>query len=180
MSPLIYNGVPSSVPSSVSEGSTNPKSLTPRKGDLLIELASSISTNAQIMSIFLYSEGHNVPSFDHDAASTVVTANAPTDVKVAREALLESSMKMFQLASGPREYLPNLAVHVSCPFSPILWQGDPFCLFCRFPGPSPTKHVQIVPISVVSPLVDSFRYLFKGSSHRINHLCLAGGGCRHP
>ncbi|KAF3403574.1 O-methyltransferase bik3 [Penicillium rolfsii] len=91
--------------------SEGPKSLPAGKDDLLSELASSISSNAQIVSKFLQSEGHSAPSFEGDAASTVVPATAPTNVQVAREALLEASMKMFQLASGPREYLPNLAVH---------------------------------------------------------------------
>lgn len=115
MSPLIYNGVPSPV----SEGSADAKSLPAAKNDLLSELASSISSNAQIVSTFLHAEGHTAPSFDRDAASTVIPATASTEVQKAREELLEASMKMFQLASGPREYLPNLAVHVGGPFSPV-------------------------------------------------------------
>lgn len=109
MSPLISNGVSSPVPE-------DPKSLLAGKDDLLSELAGSISSNAQILSTFLRSEGHSAPSFGRDAASTVIPATAPTDVQVAREALLEASMKMFQLASGPKEYLPSLAVHVGFPF----------------------------------------------------------------
>jgi 6-hydroxytryprostatin B O-methyltransferase len=116
MSPLISN----SVPFPVSEDTQDPKSLPAGKDDLLSELASSISSNAQIVSTFLHSEGHSAPSFGRDAASTVVPATAPTDVQVAREALLEASMKMFQLASGPREYLPNLAVHVG--FFPLFFK----------------------------------------------------------
>lgn len=115
MSPLIFNGESSPV----SEGSADPKSVPTQNNDLLNELASSISSNAQIVSTFLHSEGHQAPSFNRDAASTVVPATAPTDVQKAREALLEASMKMFQLASGPREYLPNLAVNVGCVFAPI-------------------------------------------------------------
>jgi 6-hydroxytryprostatin B O-methyltransferase len=111
MSPLISNGVPSPV----LEGTQDPKSLPAGKDDLLSELASSISSNAQIVSTFLQSEGYNAPSFGRDAASTVVPATAPSEVQAAREALLEGSMKMFQLASGPREYLPNLAVQVGFP-----------------------------------------------------------------
>ncbi|CEO58344.1 hypothetical protein PMG11_03074 [Penicillium brasilianum] len=128
MSPLIFNGESSPV----SEGSADPKSLPTQNDDLLNELASSISSNAQIVSTFLHSEGHQAPSFNRDAASTVVPATAPTDVQKAREALLEASMKMFQLASGPREYLPNLAVnyqYLSC----LHWLIH-FGIFSRVPS----------------------------------------------
>lgn len=127
MSPLISNGVPSPV----SEGTKDSKSLPAGNDDLLGELASSISSNAQILSTFLQSEGHSAPSFGRDAASTVVPATAPANVQVAREALLEASMKMFQLASGPKEYLPSLAVQVSFPFSSRFRRVEFLCPFPR-------------------------------------------------
>jgi 6-hydroxytryprostatin B O-methyltransferase len=109
MSPLIHNGLPSPVSQ---EGSEEIKTGRAVKNELLNELASSISTNAQVLSTFLYSEGHPIPSFERDAAPKTVPASAPGEIQAAREALLDASMKMFQLASGPSEYLPNLAVHV--------------------------------------------------------------------
>lgn len=109
MSPLINNGLPSPVSQEGWGGSdTEPAAKT----DLLNELANSISTNAGLISTFLHSESHPIPSFQRDAATTAVPASAPGEIQAAREALLDASMKMFQLASGPSEYLPNLAVHV--------------------------------------------------------------------
>ncbi|KAJ5504021.1 hypothetical protein N7463_006895 [Penicillium fimorum] len=114
MSPLIHNGLPSPVSQ---EGSEEIKAGRAVKNELLNELASSISANAQVLSTFLHSEGHPIPSFERDAAPKAVPASAPGEIHAAREALMDASMKMFQLASGPSEYLPNLAVnyqHLSC------------------------------------------------------------------
>ncbi|KAJ5345345.1 hypothetical protein N7452_003349 [Penicillium brevicompactum] len=128
MSPLITNGLPSPVSQEGSEGDgTEPAAKT----DLLNELASSISSNARLVSTYLHSESHTIPSFDRDAASTAVPASAPGEIKAAREALLDASMRMFQLASGPSEYLPNLAVHyqyLSC----LHWLIH-FGIFARIP-----------------------------------------------
>jgi 6-hydroxytryprostatin B O-methyltransferase len=109
MSPLIHNGLPSPVSQ---EGSEEIKSGLAVKNELLNEIASSISTNARVLSTFFHAEGHPIPSFERDAPPKTVPASAPGEIQVAREALLDASMKMFQLASGPSEYLPNLAVHV--------------------------------------------------------------------
>lgn len=110
MSPLIHsNGLPSPVSQ---QGSGDDETEHVAKDDLLNELAGSILTNAQLVSTYLRSEGHPVPSFGRDSAPKAVPASAPGEVQAAREALLDASMKMFQLASGPSEYLPNLAVHV--------------------------------------------------------------------
>jgi 6-hydroxytryprostatin B O-methyltransferase len=113
MSPLIQNGFPSPV----SQEDSGEIETGPVKNELLTELASSIATNAQVLSTFLQSEGHPMPSFERDAAPKTIPASAPSEIQAAREALLDASMKMFQLASGPSEYLPNLAVHVRRPLS---------------------------------------------------------------
>ncbi|CAG8212627.1 unnamed protein product [Penicillium salamii] len=129
MSPLIHsNGLPSPVSQ---QGSGDDETEHVAKDDLLNELAGSILTNAQLVSTYLRSEGHPVPSFGRDSAPKAVPASAPGEVQAAREALLDASMKMFQLASGPSEYLPNLAVHyqyLSC----LHWLIH-FGIFARVP-----------------------------------------------
>ena len=126
MSPLIHND---GLPSPVSQDGTDNGGTKPVvKDDLLNELAGSISTNAQLLSTYLHSEGHPVPSFERDAAPKAVPASAPGEVQAAREALLDASMKMFQLASGPSEYLPNLAVQVRWP--PIFLRIRPILFGC--------------------------------------------------
>lgn len=85
----------------------------PAQTDPLKDLAEQIATCSTAISTFLRSQGHPHPSFNRDAAPITLPDSAPDEVKAARLALMEASMNMFQLAVGPSEYLPNLAVNVS-------------------------------------------------------------------
>ena len=80
------------------------------------ELGNKVSTNATILTNFLRSNSWAEPSFDRNSPTTTLPATAPENIRVARQSLIEASLKIFQLAIGPSEFLPNLAVGV-CDFS---------------------------------------------------------------
>ena len=75
-------------------------------------LATKIQENASRISAFLRGSDHSLPSFNVDAPTTTLPASAPAEVHAARQALMDAALKAFQLAAGPSEYLPNLAVGV--------------------------------------------------------------------
>lgn len=78
------------------------------------KLSSIISANVSIVREYLHSSSYPEPSFDRESPSTTLPAAAPENIRVARQALIEASLKLQQLATGPSEFLPNLAVGVSC------------------------------------------------------------------
>jgi 6-hydroxytryprostatin B O-methyltransferase len=80
----------------------------------LEDLAKQVTDNSTKISIFLQDSGHRQPSFDRDAPTTFIPAKSPPEIRTARQHLLEASLKIFQLAVGPSEYIPNLALGVRC------------------------------------------------------------------
>ncbi|KAI0099267.1 sterigmatocystin 8-O-methyltransferase [Nemania sp. FL0031] len=83
----------------------------------LEELSFEITRNAVLVSQYLHSEGFPQPSHDADGPSSTIPRDSPQSIRVARQNLIEASLKMFQLALGPTEYLPNLATgfqYLSC------------------------------------------------------------------
>jgi 6-hydroxytryprostatin B O-methyltransferase len=53
------------------------------------------------------------PSLDRSTAAKTLPPNAPDEIQVARQKLIEASYKLNQLALGPSEYLSTLAIGVS-------------------------------------------------------------------
>ena len=88
-----------------------------QKVSSLKELTDQVSANATIISDFLRSNGHPLPSFERDAPINTIPASAPSDIRAARQALMEAALRTFQLAQGPSEYLSNIAVGVGRPSS---------------------------------------------------------------
>ncbi|THC89106.1 hypothetical protein EYZ11_011453 [Aspergillus tanneri] len=79
---------------------------------LLEKLANEILQKSIQISMYLAANDHAQPSFDRDAPITCIPANAPPEIRKARQDLMEGSLKAFQLAMGPSEYIPNLALGV--------------------------------------------------------------------
>lgn len=79
----------------------------------LQELADQVQQNARTITTFLRSHGHPSPSFERDAPTSTLPPSAPAEIRTARLALMGAALKAFQLAAGPSEYLPNLAVGVN-------------------------------------------------------------------
>ena len=97
----------------------------------LEDLAEQISTAARSVSGFLQSGGHPQPSFQRDAPINTLPSSAPMDILVARQSLIEAAFKLYQLTTGPSEYLQRTAVGVGHPpqFAHP-GNGDPFSFFC--------------------------------------------------
>lgn len=82
--------------------------------DLPLErLSLDITENASIVSGYLATNHLPQPSFEADGPSVIVPVNAPPNVQLARQKLLSASLELFQLATGPSDFLPNLATGVS-------------------------------------------------------------------
>ncbi|KAB8218550.1 S-adenosyl-L-methionine-dependent methyltransferase [Aspergillus novoparasiticus] len=77
---------------------------------LLEKLANEILQKSTQISSYLAANHHAQPSFDRDAPITCIPSNAPPEIRKARQDLMEGSLKAFQLATGPSEYIPHLAL----------------------------------------------------------------------
>lgn len=86
----------------------------------LEELSWDITKNASVVSQYLQAHDLPQPTLDADGPATTIPKNSPLGIQRARQNLIESSLRMFQLAVGPSEFLPNLAVGVSIYLSTYL------------------------------------------------------------
>ena len=86
----------------------------------LEDLSQIISKNASIVSQYLGDHNLPQPSFESDGPSVIVPSSAPQSVQKARQSLIASCLELLQLAIGPTEYLPNLAIGVSSSDMPFL------------------------------------------------------------
>lgn len=125
---------------------------------LLEDLATRIQENAGRISSFLRGNGHSLPSFDVDAPTATLPASAPTEIHAARQALMEAALQTFQLAAGPSEYLPHLAVGVRISLF-LLW--DDRRLLNMLP-----YSLTVVSICHLFAMVNPFWNLRSGSPHR--------------
>src|SRR5436853_1352055 len=82
--------------------------------------AEQICKSAKIISAYCVEIGYPQPSFDPQAPTITLPPSAPQNVLSARQMMITAAFKVQQLAAEPREYLPNLAIHVSCNISLIL------------------------------------------------------------
>lgn len=75
-------------------------------------LSWDITRNASIVSQHLAGNDLPQPSFDCNGPVTVLPSSAPQYVREARQKLISASLEMLQLAVGPSEFVPNLALGV--------------------------------------------------------------------
>lgn len=78
----------------------------------LEELSWTITKNASIVSQYLEANHIPQPSLDSDGPRTVVPGGSPQNIQQARQNLIAASLELLQLATGPSEFLPNLATGV--------------------------------------------------------------------
>ncbi len=71
--------------------------------------------NEQANTFAEYLRGNRLPepSFERDAPIFNLSPQAPKEIRVARERLLDNALQIFQLIAGPGEYLPHLVEGVS-------------------------------------------------------------------
>lgn len=79
----------------------------------LEELSWKITKNASVLSQYLGANNLPQPSLDGDGPSTVVPKDAPQHIRQSQQHLISASLELLQLAVGPSEYLPNLALGVT-------------------------------------------------------------------
>jgi hypothetical protein len=77
------------------------------------DLAFQIGTSTKTITEYLRSQNQRQPSFGRDAPTNIFPRDCPQEILKQRQSLVEASLKIFQLATGPSEFLPNLAVGVS-------------------------------------------------------------------
>jgi hypothetical protein len=86
----------------------------------LEQLAEAITQNAHLISSFLRDNVLPQPSFELDAPLSTLPTTAPEAISKARQVLMDTAMRIFQLAVGPNEYLPHLALGVCKAFFLLL------------------------------------------------------------
>lgn len=53
------------------------------------------------------------PSFERDAPIINLSPQAPAEIQMAKEMLLDNALQIFQLVAGPGDYLDNVMTDVS-------------------------------------------------------------------
>ncbi|KAK4234079.1 6-hydroxytryprostatin B O-methyltransferase [Achaetomium macrosporum] len=86
-----------------------PQSVATSGSSPLEELARNCTKNAIVVGQYLSAHGLPQPSHEPDGPSSTLPPDAPVDVKRARQSLMDAALQLFQLATGPREFVPNLA-----------------------------------------------------------------------
>ncbi|KAL4939603.1 hypothetical protein BDV06DRAFT_230925 [Aspergillus oleicola] len=83
----------------------------------LEDLTTIITKSASTVSQYLQANGLPQPSLQPDGPSNVLPSGTPRQIHQARQQLIAASLQVFQLATGPSEFLPHLANgfhYVSC------------------------------------------------------------------
>ncbi|CAI7642017.1 unnamed protein product [Penicillium viridicatum] len=81
------------------------------------DLCQTLEKDVKILTEYLQSTGHPLPSFDRQTPTVVMPENASSDAHSARERILDHCLRLFQLVAGPSEYLANLQTgyhYISC------------------------------------------------------------------
>lgn len=78
------------------------------KAPLMSQLSESLGKDVQALTRYLDSAGYGQPSWGRDTPTNVLPVDAPTDIQIARESIMETAMQLFQLAAGPAQYNNNI------------------------------------------------------------------------
>ena len=76
-------------------------------------LVRDLNEQAKAFAGYLRGNGLPEPSFERSAPIVNLSPQAPEEVRMAREKLLDNALQIFQLIAGPGEYLPHLVEGVS-------------------------------------------------------------------
>nr|WCR31483.1 O-methyltransferase [Talaromyces sp.] len=88
----------------------DPSRMEAPKASSLEILGDEVTRNVSILSKYLLQNDLPQPSFERSAPLTSIPPKSPAFVQQARQDLMDAALKLFQLASGPSEYIPNLAL----------------------------------------------------------------------
>lgn len=90
------------------EDATTPPRLTTSLFPLE-DLAWKCTKNAIAVSQYIHTHDLPQPSHEADGPSSTLPKDAPAEIQEMRQNLIESALQLLQLATGPREFIPNLA-----------------------------------------------------------------------
>ena len=76
-------------------------------------LVRDLNEQAKAFAGYLRGNGLPEPSFERSAPIVNLSPQAPEEVRMAREKLLDNALQIFKLIAGPGEYLPHLVEGVS-------------------------------------------------------------------
>jgi 6-hydroxytryprostatin B O-methyltransferase len=79
------------------------------------QLTRSLTVNVKILTDYLTSVGHPLPSFAPDTPTFTLPGNASSEAHLARYRILDLARNLFHLAAGPSEYLTFLQTSVWYP-----------------------------------------------------------------
>ncbi|KAF4953248.1 hypothetical protein FSARC_12442 [Fusarium sarcochroum] len=71
-------------------------------------LVHDLNEHTATLTEYLRAKGLPEPSFERDAPIMYLPPQGPEEVQIAKEKLLDSALQIFQLVSGPGEYLQNV------------------------------------------------------------------------
>lgn len=75
---------------------------------MLRPFESIIAKDVASLPRYLDSAGHGQPSWDRITPINVLPPNAPTDIQITRENIMNKAMQPFQLAAGHAQYNDNI------------------------------------------------------------------------
>ncbi|KAF2166409.1 hypothetical protein M409DRAFT_54760 [Zasmidium cellare ATCC 36951] len=129
------------------------------KSQTLVEFADQVADTARAIAAFCKSRGYPEPTLhpsETEKALDILPVDAPLDVQIARQDLIDAAKRVQQIATDPAQFLPELAVHpqhIAC----IQW-------LCRFhipglvPSPGTVSYEELanlanVPLDVLKSVV---------------------------
>ncbi|KAK3390613.1 O-methyltransferase-domain-containing protein [Podospora didyma] len=119
----------------------------------LEELAWECTKNAVAVSQYLSSHNLPQPSHSPDGPSRTLPQGTPASIRQARESLMDAALKLFQLAAGPSEFIPNLAPgfqYVAC----LTWLLR-YDIFHLVPDSSPTATVSYADLAAAASVPEA-------------------------
>lgn len=78
------------------------------KTPLMLQLSESLAKDVASLTRYLDSVGHGQPSWERTIPINVLPPDAPTDIQIARESIMDTAMQLLQLAAGPAQYNNNI------------------------------------------------------------------------
>jgi 6-hydroxytryprostatin B O-methyltransferase len=75
-------------------------------------LVQDLNMQAKTFAEYLHANGLPEPSFERDAPILNLSPEAPAEIQIAREKLMDAALQIFQLVAGPGEYLQNVITGV--------------------------------------------------------------------
>lgn len=78
----------------------------------LPDIVQKLKQDVDILAQFYTTDTHPAPSFDQNAPTASIPNQAPLEVKMASDAVMDNALRLFDLCSGPTKILSHLTVAV--------------------------------------------------------------------